>query len=98
MPPFYVVRSDRYEVLQGREYVHVDRDRIDGVSYHHDTMTVRFQAGRDLTLDCRQANRIDVRGLLQAIQLQRDRNHARRRARATFADGMNSTLLSGGMF
>jgi hypothetical protein len=72
--PFLKIRRDRFEVLQGADYVPIDRERLEAVHFHDGVMTVRYKAGGEAALDCRRAKSGDVMNLLRTLQTQRDRN------------------------
>lgn len=92
-PPFFKVRSERIEVLQGTAYVALDRARIDEVHFRGGVLTVRYKIGGEIALDCATAEASDLKRLLYALQAQRDRNQEKARLMRRRNDG--GSLLPG---
>lgn len=72
--PFFKIRSDRFEVLQGSSYVFIDRSRVDAIHYHAGVLSVRYKERGGVELDCAKVESDDLQSLLHALQSQRDRN------------------------
>jgi hypothetical protein len=77
--PFFKVRRDRFEVLQGKGYVRVDRLRVEGVQYRAGVLTVHYGKSGEIALGCTKAETADLKRLVQALQEQRDWNSERER-------------------
>lgn len=72
--PLLKVRADRFEIRQGASYVSIDRARVVGALLRAGELTVRFKEGSDLVFECAEADPAEVKGLIAALQSQRDRN------------------------
>jgi hypothetical protein len=92
--PFFKIRSDRFEVLQGKTYVSIDRGRVDAVGYHAGVLTAHYRGRGEVAIDCREVDTEDLKNLLGTLQMQRDRNHeVARRERKKNSGSILSSLF-----